>query len=684
MNKRILAGLTAILVILALASCKGRGKEPIPPQETGAPVASPASPDATPVSPGATPASPGATPVTPGETTPPVTPPSEITPPDGLKDELAGLWERIDGSTATIPLTAAIYDTIQGGSRPPVHFTTPDAYYRLIYKENTDLIFVTYPSENEFDMARANGVELEIIPVTKDALVFLVNAENPVSNIPLTKLRDVYSGKITNWKSLGGDNEDIIPYQRSADSGSQTLFLKLLMAGATPMDPPSGWAPESMGMLVESVSDYDNSKRAIGYSVFYYVNNMYGNSRFKLLSIDGVKPSRETITRGEYPLEDFYYAVMRKDTPADAPARKLVDWVLTDDGQRLAVRAGYIPLRPVGGAAPDDDIDPIYLGDTDSSSGTGGTVLKTGVEDVQPVNGVRPPLSDLFFDGFNYISYINGELMDRLNWVDYENWIRITLGESILIRPFTGIPNDYPNYEINYMGALFISFPEGNPFFGQGTNLYVTLTEDISPYGVGLADYAVRYDYGRRLMSNVDLYTLSLGIPGNPEAAARINERLNTWTDGLPADGDSARLLEGFTKWYAGGWASDDWAYRLQPMAGWRDNYISVSYLLQTYDGPSFNMPMVYTISFDVRSGEIVDLAGALSGSLDYSGAQCYTLADFEDLGDYGYPRQEYLPDGYSPAPGSVTDAAWIAYGALNVSLTEPNGRQLQFIFWED
>lgn len=659
MRKRVCNVLITILMIFGLTSCKGEEDAVMPAPEPSPPVTAPSSPDTSPASP----------------ETPPTHP---------LKDELAELWNRIDGSTATIPLTAALYDTIHGGDSPPAHNTTPDAYRRLIYKDNIDLIIATYPSENEFSMARETGVELEIIPVVKDALVFLVNVENPVDNISLSQLRGVYTGGISNWTDLGGINEDIIPYQRPADSGSQTLFLKLLMDGLTPMNAPSEWVPESMGALVESVSNYDNSRNAIGYSVFYYVNNMYGNSRFKLLGVDGVSPTRETITRGEYPLEDCYYAVMRKDTPAGSPARTLVDWLLTDAGQALAVGAGYIPLRPIEGASPGGDIDPIYIGDTENSSGTGGTVLKTDVEDIQPVNGVRPPLSDLFFDGFNYIRYINSEIVSQLDRVVlYDDWLQLHWGEANQTRPFTGIPNDYPNYELNYMGGLIVSFPEGNPFFGRGINLYVNLTEDISPYGsAGLANsnYTVTYDYARRIMPRVDLFTMSVDIPGRPGVSARINDRLKSWTDGLPDSEFSVELINGFVAYIASWGGEGDWTYKLQPSAGlWRD-YLSVSYSLHTYDGPSFHMPMVFTICFDIRTGDAVRLADALPMDLDYTKASIYTVADFAP----GYPNQEYMPDGYIPAAASTIDEAWLSYDRLMVYLTEPGGRVLQIYFWED
>ena len=183
-----------------------------------------------------------------------------------LSTELLPLWGKIDGSTATIPLTSALYSHLGSGGSPPLHNTTSEAYKNLI-DGKSDLIFVTYPSENEFNMAQQKGIEFEIIPIVKDGLVFLVNAENPVDNVTLTMLRDIYTGKVTNWKSLSGQDELIAPYQRTTDSGSQTLLLKLVMDGQEPMNPPTEWIATEMGWLVEIVSDYNNARKAIGYEL---------------------------------------------------------------------------------------------------------------------------------------------------------------------------------------------------------------------------------------------------------------------------------------------------------------------------------------------------------------------------------------------------------------------------------
>lgn len=616
---------------------------------------------------------------------------ADITTPAGLAEELSGLWARIDGSTATIPLTTALHDLFNGIGSPPTHNTTSIAYYKL-FNGLSDLIFVTYPSEKELDEARELGIELEIIPIVKDALVFLANIENPVVGVSSEQLREIYTGKVTNWKMLGGLDENIEPYQRTQGSGSQTLLIKLVMNGLEPMQPPEEWVSESMGGLVEVVSSYDNARAAIGYSMFYYVNNMYGNSAFKLLDVDGVKPSRETITRGEYPLEDYYYAVIRKDMPAGSAARQLIDWLLTDDGQIVAARAGYIPLRPLANIFPDETIDPVYLGDVDHSSGTGGTALKPGgAIDEIVVNGVRKPLSDLFYNGFNYIRYINDEITSWLNSPESASLYSpgpLSGGPAAenAKRAFTGIPNDYPSYELEDMDQssryLRINLPESNPFFNGPVGFRIRLTSDISPYGIGIDDFSVIYRYDRRLLPNVDLFTLDVKLPQSPEAAARINKQLKAWTDGFSGDDSKAGLLDMFVNWYSDGWYVEhpEYAYSLQPSYGRWGDYLSVSYPLRTYDGPSQNMPTLYSICFDMNTGEAVNLAEQLPRDIPYLKAMILDPVTKFEAGTY--PSQAYY-ENYVPAEGSVLTAAWLEGDALGLYMTEPDGRKLQVVIYD-
>ena len=87
----------------------------------------------------------------------------------------------------------------------------------------------------------------------------------------------------------------------------------------------------------------------LGYSIYYYFNNMdlfYDTkSQLKLLEIDGIYPNDETIADGTYPLSNNTYIVLRKDTPPDSPARKMAEFMLTDEGQTCVELAGYGKLK---------------------------------------------------------------------------------------------------------------------------------------------------------------------------------------------------------------------------------------------------------------------------------------------------------------------------------------------------
>jgi len=290
----------------------------------------------------------------------------------------AGFASRLDGSTATIPLGQAVLKSLVGTDEGMTFNQTDPAYQNLI-KGTKDLILVTYPSAAEQAAADKAGVKLDIIPVVKDALVFLANTGNPVTGLTQQQVKDIYTGKTTDWSQVGGNPGAIVPYQRQVDSGSQTLFLKLAMAGTTPMNAPAELRPTQMSGLVDSIAAANTTigPNALGYSVFYYATQMYLKNSVKLLGIDGVVPSAQTVSNGTYPYGTYYYAVMRSDTPADSPARAVVNWLLGDAGQRIASAANYVPLSPNNIVTA----KPTYLlganaQNTTESSGTGGTQRK--------------------------------------------------------------------------------------------------------------------------------------------------------------------------------------------------------------------------------------------------------------------------------------------------------------------
>ena len=253
-------------------------------------------------------------------------------------------YPKIDGSTATIPLAEAFKANFTGTDINEIdvkHNKTQEAYANLISGE-ADLILVTYPSEEEEKLAKENNVELEIVPIVREAFVFFVNKENPVEELTLKQIQDIYSGKIKNWKEVGGKDSQILAYQRPENSESQSGMLELVMQGIKITDPVKENVEESMTDIVNVIADYDNKESAIGYSYYYYLSTMYTKDSIKLLGVNGVKPTYENIKNGLYDIQTAYYAVIKKDEPTDSPARKLLNAMKSERGQSVAKEAGYV------------------------------------------------------------------------------------------------------------------------------------------------------------------------------------------------------------------------------------------------------------------------------------------------------------------------------------------------------
>lgn len=256
----------------------------------------------------------------------------------------------VDGSTACIPLMAQIMADTTGADLTEAQSaisvsTTAYAWENMgVYDSDLAQLLIVYeaPDYVKDEIAQA-GTQLEQKAIGRDALVFIVNEDNPVQSLTQDQLREIYAGHITNWKDVGGDDTPIVAFQRGEDSGSQTLFQNLLIGDGELMEAPTELAPASMGGLVDSIASYNNSANAIGFSVYYYIDQMYSQPGLRLLAVEDVTPSNDTIASQEYPLCNDFYAVIRASAAADSPERQVYDWLSTEDGVRCIEKAGYVP-----------------------------------------------------------------------------------------------------------------------------------------------------------------------------------------------------------------------------------------------------------------------------------------------------------------------------------------------------
>lgn len=256
-----------------------------------------------------------------------------------------------DGSTACIPLMAQMMADATGIELETAQScisvsTTAYAWERMgVWDDEACKLLVVYeaPDYVKEELA-SSGVALEQKPIGRDALVFIVNEGNPVQSLTRQQLLDIYAGKITNWSEVGGEDRAIVAFQRGDDSGSQTLFKKLLIQDNPLMPAPTELAPSEMGGLIDSVATYNNSANAIGFSVYYYVDQMYTQPGLRLLAVDGVLPSSASLEDESYPLCNEFYAVVRADAAADSPERRVYDWLSTEAGTACIRAAGYVAV----------------------------------------------------------------------------------------------------------------------------------------------------------------------------------------------------------------------------------------------------------------------------------------------------------------------------------------------------
>lgn len=261
-------------------------------------------------------------------------------------------YPRVDGSTATLPLSEAVFMAATGESAEVaasevVHTKTTNSYNRL-YSGEVDLLIVYEPAE--VIVERMKTEPLCIKPIGLDALVFLANTANPLQGLTMEQLVDIYSGKITNWAEVGGLDRELLAFQRPVNSGSQTLMQKLVMKDVPMVDGDNVFRYSTMSDILEGMLSYNNEDNTLGYSVFYYANNMYFEKDLKLMGVDGVLPSTRTIYDGSYKLTNAFYAVVRPDEPADSNARKIFDWLTGEAGQQLVLDLGYVPVQMPAGA----------------------------------------------------------------------------------------------------------------------------------------------------------------------------------------------------------------------------------------------------------------------------------------------------------------------------------------------
>jgi phosphate transport system substrate-binding protein len=200
-------------------------------------------------------------------------------------------------------------------------------------------------NDTEIQNAKNNGVEPHEIEIARDAIGVIVNPHNPVQQLTLQQISDIYSGKLTNWKEVGGEDRPIVLLSRESNSGTHVFFLEQVVRLGNSKDKTlfsqdTLLLPSSEGIMAE----VRQNPNAIGYDGLGYIT-----PDVKTIAIapkDGgeyVKPSVATVNNGKYPIARPLFMYTPGEPTGDV--KTYLDWILGPDGQKIVGDLGFVPLQ---------------------------------------------------------------------------------------------------------------------------------------------------------------------------------------------------------------------------------------------------------------------------------------------------------------------------------------------------
>ncbi len=257
--------------------------------------------------------------------------------------QLEGDLPIIDGATAAFPVYSAFVHAVYPETTElydgTFEYNNTVGGYKMLAEKKTDIFIGAYPSKEQIAYAEKMGTTYAYTQIGYEAFVFFVHKDNPIDSLTSQQIKDSYSGKITNWKEVGGEDKPIEAFQRDKNSGSQSMMLRFM--GDTAMIDPEIKEVQGMGAIIEEVADYRNLSGSIGFSFRFYIEGMIKNPDIKMIAVDGVAPTVDNIRSGAYPIVTPVYAVTYEGN--DNPnVQLLLDWILSKEGQYIIEQSGYV------------------------------------------------------------------------------------------------------------------------------------------------------------------------------------------------------------------------------------------------------------------------------------------------------------------------------------------------------
>jgi phosphate transport system substrate-binding protein len=197
----------------------------------------------------------------------------------------------------------------------------------------------------ELQQAKSNGVDPIEYVVARDAIAIVVNPSNPITQLTIQQLSDIYSGKINNWNEVGGEDRVIVRLSRETNSGTHVFFLENVIRMGDPKNKTlfstdTLLLPSSEGITAET----RDNPNAIGYDGLGYVT-----PEVKVIAVGGsdsgpfVLPSAESVNNGQYPIaRDLYMYTNGQPTGA---VLDYINWIMTPEAQDIVTQLGFVPIK---------------------------------------------------------------------------------------------------------------------------------------------------------------------------------------------------------------------------------------------------------------------------------------------------------------------------------------------------
>lgn len=257
---------------------------------------------------------------------------------------------RLDASVLTQPLMTSIvkdFTCSEDISNSILNYTDTDNAMKKLLNGEVDAVITTYPSDEVLSLAEAREIDLDIIPIAKEGFAFFTNRVNPVDSIKISDVQKIYIGEINNWNQVGGNNIDILAFQRPDNSISQMEMKRTVMKDLKMISAPKSVFTDLVyGEVNDLIANYNNPENGIGYSYYTEAKLLYdfedtSDSSIKFLKINEIELTEETIKDGSYPFITNFYFIKDKNNESEH-LQIFSDALLSDRGKNAIKEAGYI------------------------------------------------------------------------------------------------------------------------------------------------------------------------------------------------------------------------------------------------------------------------------------------------------------------------------------------------------